>query len=293
MRNFLHQIRETWGFKKIKLIEVLRSSQSKLVYLISTDLGKYIVTGFGLGRNENSFTKYILMLEYLESKPYKLSPKILKTKEDQSFAKIDNTFLCITEFIEGRILKQTTEDGYLLGQATALLNSLDDCELFSPIQIEDIIKAAYEKLSNCPLKTEYYRMIESLPNFNNYKQGFIHTDIAPHNAILSNNNQVVFIDFDFAGKGSVYIDAGFPLITQFVRFTGPDELRFNYENAAAFYKGYSSVTKLNHRDKELMYQGAIFRQLMHMAHYEPGGQNLTFQILKFAVDHKDLLISVL
>jgi Ser/Thr protein kinase RdoA (MazF antagonist) len=293
MKNFLNKVSEIWGFKKIELIKALRSGESKQVYLIATNEGKFIITGFGSHRSEMSFQQYISALEYVENKPFKLTPTILKNKENSSYTKVSDRFICITEYIDGRSLKQVPEDEYRLGQTTALLNSLDDYKINSSIKINNVIERAYEKLSKCPFNKEYYKLIDSLPNFNNYKQGFIHTDIAPHNAILSKEDKVVLIDFDSSGNGSIYVDAGFPLIMHFVRFVGPGELRFNSENAQAFYKGYSSITELNTVDKQLMYEGAIFRQLMHMAHYEPDTKNPTFEILKFAVDHKDELISVL
>lgn len=293
MDNLLNQVREIWGFKKAELIKAIRSGISKKIYLIETNEGKFILMGFGPTHSEESFLKYISILEYLENKSVKLAPKILKNKDCSPYTKVDDKLICIMEYIDGRTLKENPEDEYRLGQASALLHSFDDFKIESSIKVSKTIENAYKKLMDCPNKGKYYKIIDLLPNFYDYKQGFIHTDIVPHNAIINKSNDVVFIDFDRAGKGPIYIDAGFPLITQFVRFHGPRDLRFNYENAKAFYSGYSSIAKLETKDKQLIYDGAVFWQLMHMPSYKQEEENNMFEILKFAVEHKDLLISVL
>ncbi|GIM27691.1 hypothetical protein CPJCM30710_03570 [Clostridium polyendosporum] len=293
MDNLLNQVYKIWGFKKVELIKAIRSGISKKIYLIETNEGKFILMGFGPTYSEESFLRYISVLEYLENKPVKLAPKILMDKEGNSYAKIDNKFICIMEYIDGRTLGEELEDEYRLGETIALLHSFDDFQIESDIRINDTIEEAYKKFYECPYKSKLYKIIDVLPNFYDYRQGFIHTDIAPHNAIINKNNKVILIDFDGAGKGSIYIDAGFPLITQFVRFHGPGDLRFNYENAKAFYSGYSSITKLETKDKQLIYAGAVFWQLAHMPSYQPGTENNMLDILKFAIANRDELISVL
>lgn len=293
MDDLLNEVCKIWDFKKIELIKAIRSGKSKKIYLIETNEGKFILMGFGPTHTQKSFLKYISVLEYLENKPVKLAPKIIIDKEGNSYSKIDDNFICIMEYIDGRTLRQNPEDEYRLGQTVALLHSFDDFEIESDVRINDTIKTIYKKFDECPYKSKLYKIIDVLPSFYNYGQGFIHGDIAPHNAIINKNNEAILIDFDEAGKGSIYIDAGFPLIAQFVRFHGPGDLRFNYENAKAFYSGYSSITKLETKDKQLIYAGAVFWQLAHMPSYQPGIENNMLDILKFAIVNKDELISVL
>lgn len=161
------------------------------------------------------------------------------------------------------------------------------------IEVNALIENMYQRVHEYPFKKEYDRVVGSLPNFDEYKKAFIHTDIGPHNAILNKEGKVIFIDYDDAGRGSIYIDAGYPLITQFVRYQKTGELKFDYNNAKAFYDGYLSKQKLDIKEKELIFNGAVFMQLMYMPCFGEEGVKPMWDILSFALKNRDKIMSVL
>lgn len=287
------QVCSVWGFGKLEVIKIIKAGGFKTIYLIETNEGRFILTGLGPSITETDFLNYMSALDYLSQKPVKVAPRILRGKDGCLYTKMGNNYVFLEEYIEGRMLTQNPCDEYKLGQTAALLHSFKDYNIVSRLRVKETLESAYKKFDNCPSKDIYSDLLDSLPDFERLRQVFIHTDIATHNAIMTKDGEVVLIDFDGAGKGSVYIDAGFPLITQFVRFQINGELKFNYENARAFYSGYQSVTELKFWERPLIFHGALFWQFMHMPEYLPGGKNEMYQILDFALRNKNALMSAI
>jgi len=198
------------------------------------------------------------------------------------------------EYIEGRQLKDNPHDEYKLGQLSAIMHSYADYNQSSCLVASERLHNMKNRFAEYPFKKEYDEIVNNLPNFDKYKQSFIHTDIRPHNAILDKNDNVLFIDFDDAGMGSPFIDVGYPLITQFVEFNKKTkEIKFNYDNAKAFYQGYYSLSNLSLQEKKLIFDGAVFMQLMYMPCYGPDAVHSMWDILKFSIKNKDELLSVI
>lgn len=81
-----------------------------------------------------------------------------------------------------------------------------------------------------------------LPDFDAYRQCFIHTDIGPYNAMRDDAGRIVFIDLDDSGIGSQYVDLGWPFISQFVAYDKQTrQMSYKLEIAKAFLEGYCSV----------------------------------------------------
>lgn len=293
MKENLDKIACLWGFNNARLKKTFEAKGGRSVDLISTEQGDFILKGFNTDISEEQIKKYTLALQYLNNKNIKLSPKIIENQNKQLFSKFCDRYAYLMEYVDGRQLNEVSEDEYVLGQAAAALHTYDDYSIDSELNINTRIENMYQRFYEYPFKKEYDKLIESLSNFDDYKKAFIHTDIGPHNAILSKEGNVIFIDFDDAGRGSIFIDAGYPLITQFVRYQKTGELKFDYYNAKAFYDGYFSKQKPDLQEKELIFDGAVFMQLMYMPCYGEEGVIPMWEILNFALKNKDKIMSVL
>jgi hypothetical protein len=106
------------------------------------------------------------------------------------------------------------------------------------------------------------------------------------------NGQLIFIDLDDAGIGSKYIDLGYPLICQFVRFHN-SKLKFDELNAIAFYRGYQLNHLLNEDEIELTFQGAVFMQMMYMNSFGDNAIDAMWSILEYGLNNKELLKSAI
>lgn len=293
LNDELKNIAESWGFKTISIKKNMDARGGRTVDLISTEQGDFIAKTFHVSCSEERIRKYTLALEYLNNKSTKLSPKIIINQNNGLFERINDRYIYLMEYIEGEHLQEVPEHEYALGQASAVLHSFTDYSLESTIDVSKQIEDMYKRFTEYPFKKEYDSIIHGLPNFKLHKQAFIHTDIGPHNAMLDKQNNVIFVDFDDAGKGSVFIDAGYPLITQFVRYQKSGELAFNEANAKAFYEGYFSKAKLDAKEKELLFHGAVFMQLMYMPCFGEEAVLPMWRILKYAMDNKERIMTAL
>lgn len=293
MDSHLSKVADIWGFQSVKLMKDIEVKGGRVVQLLTTERGDFVFKSFDVSTDKEHIEKFTLALDYLGNREVKLSPKLLKTKNQGLYTQIDGRYAYIMEYIEGRQLSETPEDEYLLGQASALLHSLVDYEADSILDTNECTKNMRDRFSDYSFKEEYDKVVASLPDFNNYRKAFIHTDIGPHNAMMDKDGRIIFIDLDDAGRGSIFIDAGYPLITQFVRYQENGELKFNAVGAEAFYKGYFSGIKLTKDEKELLFYGAVFMQLIYMPVFGEEGIVPMWGILKFAIDHKEELMAVL
>jgi len=122
------------------------------------------------------------------------------------------------------------------------------------------------------------------------------------NALKNKNGEIVFLDFDDAGNGLLFTDLGYPLITQFVQFVGredggpvpdPEKLYFKYDEAKSFYDGYCSVTEMTNDDKELIFWGAVYMQLVYMPVFGDDAVPYLWKILEYAMNNKNILMAAL
>lgn len=293
MIDNLDKIACFWGLNNVKFKKSFEAKGGRSVDLISSEQGNFILKGFNNDIGEEQINKYTLALQYLSNKNIKLSPKIIENQNKQLYSKFCHRYYYLMEYVEGRQLKEVPEEEYALGKAAAILHTYNDYFIESELNVNTRIESMYQRFYEYPFKIEYDKVVESLPDFDYYKKAFIHTDIGAHNAILSKTGNVIFIDFDDAGRGSIYIDAGYPLITQFIRYQKNGELKFDFNNAKAFYDGYFSKTKMNQQEKQLIFDGAVFMQLMYMPCYGEEGVRPMWEILNFALKNKDKIMSAL
>ncbi len=290
----LKEIENKWHLENIKYILRLYTKGKRTVDLINTNIGKYILKAFPVERGEHIIKRYTHALDYIGSKAIKLAPKIYPNHEKRLFSRIDNQYIYIMEYIKGRQLEETIEDEFKLGERSAILHSYHDYDVSSCLDFKERIYNMKRRFFEYSFKKEYDDIVNSLPNFNAYKQTFIHTDIGPHNALMDKEGNVIFVDFDDAGMGSPYIDIGYPLITQFVKFNKQTKkIKYDFENAKAFYKGYFSKTHMSLYEKKLIFDGAVFMQLMYMPVFGPKAVEDMWHILKFGIDNKDRLMSAI
>jgi Ser/Thr protein kinase RdoA (MazF antagonist) len=196
------------------------------------------------------------------------------------------------EFIDGEKVCERPEDEFELGVLASRFHAVEGYPLESNLRFKERIRNMMGRFKDKPFYSSYVRYIHNLPDFDSHKQCLIHTDIGPHNAIKRSNGQFYFIDLDDAGIGSKYIDLGYPLICQFVRFHN-GQLKFDQRNASAFYQGYQLNHQLNEAEVELTFQGAVFMQMMYMNAFGADAIEPMWTILEFGLNNKEILKSAI
>lgn len=293
MDEYKQFIEENWGLSCVSINNTIKSKGDRMLLIIKSTEGRFVLKAFGSSLSEDEINRNTFALSYMVDKEHLLTPKILTTVDGKFYSKYNDRFIYIMEYVEGKQLNETVEDEYLLGQAAARLHAISDYPIHSSLVVPERIQNMYNRFHDYSFKRKYDDVVSSLPNFDLLKQSFIHTDIGPHNALKSTDGQIIFIDLDDAGKGSTYIDIGYPLITQFVRYHDSDRIGFNFELAKAFYKGYFSKSDMSNSDREFIFYGAVFMQLMYMPSYGENGILPMWNILDYAVTNKEKLLSAM
>lgn len=291
--DLVNKILYNWGFKKAIVTYKYDVSGRRIVYKVNIKNGEVILKGIPTHIDEKIIIGNIKAHEYLGNLKG-LAPKLIYLSDGSTYIKENQYYFYVLEFILGRQLQETTEDEFLLGQAAAKLHELIDYNNNCSFDSEEKKKVFREWFSEHSFKAEYDSIIDGLPNFKEYKQCFIHTDIGPHNALLNNDGKVIFVDLDDAGIGSKYIDIGWPFIMQFVDYNKEThESHYRFDLAKAFLKGYYGAKAITADEIDMIWNGAIYMHISYMQCYGPDAIEPLWKILKFGIEQKDKLFGML
>lgn len=289
----VNKILDNWGFKKAEVTYKYNVSGRKVVYKVDTENGEVILIGIPTHIDENIIIGNTKAHEYLGNLKG-FAPKLIYLSDGNAYMKENQYYFYVTEFISGRQLHETVEDEFLLGQAAAKLHELIDFNNCCSFDCEEKKKVFHEWFPERSFKAEYDAILDSLPNFKVYKQCFIHTDIGPHNALLNNAGEVIFVDPDDAGMGSKYIDLGWPFIMQFVDFNKEThETHYRFDLAKAFLEGYYGEKTITADEIDMIWNGAIYMHIAYMQCFGPDAVESLWKILKFGIEQKEKLFRML
>lgn len=295
-------IEKHWGLSGVKISKALQINGERKVFLLTTLEGNYILKLFHPELSENEIKKYTEVLLFLERSKTNIAPKLIKATDQLVYTRWENRYLYIMEYIKGMVLTETPENEYALGKAAAVLHRIQGYNEKCLIDTEQHVKGMLTRYKGYEFKIKYDEIIRELPDFTKLRQGFIHSDICPANAIRRLSGEVAFIDFDDAGNGSTFIDIGYPLISQFVQWENKlpgqpppdvDKIFFQFEAAKAFYTGYYSVTPLTKEEKERIFDGAVFMQLLYFPIFGEEAVPFLWRQLTYALENKPMLMEAL
>ena len=285
-------IMKNWGFKKAEIVNKYKVSGGRVVCKVSTGGEDVIVKGIPIETKEEIVIANVKAHQYLGNIK-KLAPGLIYLSDGRAYLQDEPYYYYVMEFIEGRQLQEIEEDELILGNATAKLHELTDYNGYCSFNSEDNKKIFRGWFSERSFKAEYDVIIDGLPNFMEYKQCFIHTDIGPHNTILNNEERVIFIDLDDSGIGSKYIDLGWPFIMQFVDYNREThEMKYKFSLAQAFLKGYYGEKSISKEEIDMIWYGAIYMHIANMQCYGPEAVDSLWKILKFGIKQKEKLYQV-
>lgn len=284
-----------------EVVEQFHKDSPRMIYRIRKSGKDYILKGISDEKPEGFIAGNVSAHLYLGNRMH-IAPEVYPALSGEYYIHFQGFWFYLMEYIEGRQMLDTAEDEYLLGKLSRRLHALTDYEVCSPmIQTTDRF---FEWFAERPFKKEFDGILRSLPDFRELSQCCIHSDIGPHNAMVRENGEAVFIDLDDAGIGSRYMDLGWPFIMQFVDFdheTG--HMTYQWEAAEAFLRGYyeesgQDVNQNPNKDHkpgfdrneyDRVWQGAIIMHIGYMQIYGPEAVDDLWRILKFGMEQKETL----
>ena len=289
MDELIQSIMSKWGFEHFKIVEQFNEESQRVICKIITDKGKVILKGIPDNITEDVIKGNIRAHEYLGNEKY-LAPKLIYQPDGISYLQKNGYYFYVIEYIQGRLLQETIEDEYALGQVVKKLHSFTDYDYPCGYDSEKQLQRFYGWFSERSFKKKFDEILDSLPNFKKYEQCFIHTDLGPHNAMMGDNREVVLIDLDDSGIGSKYLDLGWPFIMQFVDFNHEThEIKYQYEIAMAFLQGYYKDRILTIEEYDLIWSGAIFMHISYMQCYGQDAVDSLWDMLNFGIQQKERL----
>lgn len=289
MSEYTNAIMEHWGFKTYRCCKQFHVNSKRIIEEIETNRGTFILKGLPDDISEVTIQHNLAAHEFLGNRHH-ITPCIIYPPKGLNYLHTKGYYFYVIEFIHGRNLCETIEDEYALGKLVRKLHFLQGYPYPCSFDSEDKIRQFYTWFPERHFKKEFDALLGHLPNFKEYPQCMIHTDIGPHNAMQRTNQEYVFIDLDDAGIGCSYIDAGWPLIMQFVDFNHTTlEKKYRFDLAKAYLKGYFEPNMISRQDYELLWSGAIYMHIAYMKCYGPDAVDCLWDILNYGIQQKEEL----
>ncbi len=289
MRNKvqLQAVLEHWDLRDPRTEEQLNGKAPRLVYRIKTDSGRFVLKGYPDESPEEGIGSCVRAHLFLGNEKG-LAPCVYPMKNGGYYLRDQGYRFYLMEFIEGRQMEETPEDEYRLGHAAKKLHALYGCSLRSPL--DQGKKRFYGWFRDRPFVRELDAILDALPDFEKLDQCFIHSDMGPHNAILSRDGRVVFIDLDDSGMGSRYLDLGWAFIMQFVEHDHETaKMEYRFDLAESFLKGYYGEKGITREEYDLIFYGAEQMHIAYMQSYGPYAVDPLWKILNYGMDRKEEL----
>ncbi len=285
--NQIETILGSWNLNHPQICEQFQEGSDRLIFKIKTDSQDFILKGIPRGVPEAAIESNVRAHLFLGNENG-MAPKLYPTKTGAYYVSNQSHWLYLMEFIAGRKMEETPDDEYRIGQAVKKLHNLQGYDVKSPFKQSK--SRFYDWFRKRSFVKEFDAILDTLPDFAALDQCFVHTDIGPHNTILGENGEVMFIDLDDAGIGSRYLDLGWPFIMQFVDFNhDTEEMHYRFDLAQSFLRGYYAEEKISREEYDLLFQGAGQMHISYMQVYGPDAVDSLWKILLFGMEQKEPL----
>jgi len=276
-----------WGITDFAVRERYHEHTDRIMCRIEAGGHTYFLKGLPQEKGEKTVRGNVLAHECLGNREH-MAPAIRDTGDGRSYLAEDGYWFYLMEFIAGKNLKETEEDEYALGRLAARLHDIRGYTY--PSGLNQDKARFYDWFQEKPFKAEFDRILDKLPDFAQYDQCFIHSDLGPHNAMRRDDGKEMLIDLDDAGIGSRYLDLGWAFIMQFVDFNHQSgEMRYRFDLALAFLRGYYGEKQITRTEYDLIWYGAVFMHISYMQDYGPDAVDSLWQILQFGMKQKEEL----
>lgn len=250
-----------------------------MVEFIETTHGNFVLKLAPRLRAEADVVRDLAVLAYLKARHYNCCPEIVTTGAGSLYRKLGSRVAYLLKYVEGKQPDSTPETWSKLGNATAELHSFPGFPYPTTFSLGNV-KYEFKALSEKSIdKQRFMELATVLPNLDVLPKTLIHSDIGPHNTVLTPEGGVVLIDWDDAGKGVRILDLGYPLICQFISYT-TNTPSFNAPNAKAFYGSYfAAIHEFTGDERRHIFDAALFYALIYSVY---GDQRRNWQRIEYA-----------
>lgn len=282
----IRDVLDHWKLSNPRPETQLHENTTRQIFVIQTDSGRYVLKGFPEDIPESTVQSNVQAHLFLGNEKG-LAPRIYPARTGEYYVCNQGYRFYLMEYIEGRPMEETPEDAYRIGQAARKLHELKGYSVKSPETQSK--KRFYEWFRDRSFVKEFDAILDELPDFEKLDQCLIHSDLGPHNMMLREDGKAIFIDLDDAGIGSRYLDLGWPFIMQFVDFDHDPEMKYRFDLAESFLKGYYGEEGISREEYDLLFYGAEQMHISYMQSYGPYAVDSLWEILNYGMEQKETL----
>ena len=282
----IRDVLDHWELSNPRPETQFHENTTRQIFVIRTDSGRYVLKGFPDDIPESTVQSNVRAHLFLGNEKG-LAPRIYPARTGEYYVCDQGYRFYLMEYIEGRPMEETPEDEYRIGQAARKLHDLKGYSVKSPETQSK--KRFYEWFRDRSFVKEFDAILDELPDFEKLDQCLIHSDLGPHNMMLRQDGKAIFIDLDDAGIGSRYLDLGWPFIMQFVDFDHDPEMKYRFDLAESFLKGYYGEEGISREEYDLLFYGAEQMHISYMQSYGPYAVDSLWEILNYGMEQKETL----
>lgn len=290
MDRQLKNILKYWNFSQIEVLEQFHKDSPRLLYKVKADDQLYVLKGIPQEKPESVISANVAAHQFLGNEKG-MAPRIIAMKNGDYYVNENGFWFYLLEFIDGQMMEATVENEYLLGKLARQYHAFKEYPCTTGLTEDK--QRFYEWFADKDFKPAFDAILDGLSDFRKLDRCLIHTDLGPHNVIVTPDGRPILIDLDDAGVGCCYLDLGYPLICQFVEHDEEMNVWYRFDLAQAYLKGYYEDEVITRQEYDALWQGAVFMQISYMKCYGEDAVDSLWKILEFGLAQKDALWDVM
>lgn len=272
---------DLWPLTGVVVAGAVSSYPTRQVLRIRADQGDFVVKIDNAPRPAPALEERLSVLDHLAGRRFRHAPGLLRTAAGEAAHWSSARSITVLELVPHPV--ETTGWRHL-GAAAARLNRIPGW----PVPFAVPVDRALGEIAGRAAGTAFERGVRSLLGrverlVDGGRSGLIHGEINLANAGRRSNGEIVLLDWDEAGTGSLALEYGYPLITSFVT----ESLVVDEEGARNFYGGYRGEG--GHVDGHLVFTAALFHALRSVWF---GDLERRWARIQYALEHEDRLIEL-
>jgi len=273
-------IEKFWPLTGVQLGSVLQQSGERLTGEVFSREGKYVYKIADPIKTAEAMMRDTAVFDILNEKKFAHIPLLLKTQKGEDFQQIDQKFVYLLEYIEGKNPDPTPETYSKLAKIMAELHDVRDYPYTTDFKTSGIVPDLYKNSENYAFGAEYRSVLDRLPNFDIFPQALIHTDIHPSNSIQKPDGDIVLVDWDDVGVGTRVLDLGVMAGNLFISEDGI----YKEENARAFFKTYLNRQELSILEVNHIFDAGLFFACMYIIYGK--GPDVRWPRIQSAIENR-------
>ncbi len=280
-----------WPLDQVDAGQVLQHAHDRTTVAFATGQGEIGVKAYETGRelglvapSEDQVNQQLGIHDYLSRGKFRHAPALLPTRDGARFAHVEGLTLVVQERVEGRTPPNVPGSWADLGRIARALNA--DTTYTQPFAIDPAgaIAELATQAGTYPFAREFLDLVAGLDVLVAQPQCLIHGEINLANAIQCPDGRLVLIDWDQAGRGPRALEAGYPLVTQFISL----DLAVDEAAARAFYGAYTGGEGMDRTEQDAVFTAAIFHALRYLTFADTDRR---WNRILFAIDHREQLLA--